>query len=324
MPITLPPINRRHFLTGTLSCLAVTWFSSAFGAEFESSSQDVWAMLSDVHIPGDRNKRDPNKRSPRDKTSGILPVEHLQKIRADVLSNEAGKPSGVIVSGDCAYLNGLPDDYQTLLEEFAPFQKAGLPVHFVMGNHDSREAFLNAIAKKTGQKPPQIPNRLHSIVETPKANFFLLDSVTENTFKALGGRLGEDQLQWLTDELDSHKDKPALLVAHHHPNDDNVTKWSNPFLGASNSLLDTTAFFNVIRNRKQVKAYFYGHTHAWETRNADGIKMVNIPTTAWHFDEKQPYAWILLKLKDNGASLTVRSIDSEHPKHNETIDLTWR
>jgi 3',5'-cyclic AMP phosphodiesterase CpdA len=308
MPITLPPISRRRFMTGTLSGLAATWFSNAFGAESIAPSQDVWAILSDTHIPGDRNK-----------TGGkpaIKPVEHLKKVRADILSGEIGKPSGVIVSGDCVYLQGLPNDYVTLLEEFKPLRKAGLPVHFVMGNHDNRQAFLDTVAKADGTKSPAIPDRLHAIIETPKANFFLLDSLekTNNT----PGLLGEKQLQWLADELDSHKDKPAILVAHHNPD------YAGNIVKAPGALQDTSAFFNVIQERKQVKAYFYGHTHSWKLLKKNDIHMVNVPAVAWRFDQSQPFAWTLLKLNDDGMSLTLRSIDSEHPKHNEVVNLLWR
>lgn len=309
MPITLPPINRRHFMAGTLSGVASLLFHPVLGAEPELPSQDVWAFLSDIHIPGDRNKTGGNP--------AIKPVEHLIKVRTDILSGEIGKPCGLIVSGDCVYLHGLPDDYKTLLEEFAPFREKGLPVHFVMGNHDNRQAFLNAVARTTGENTPQIiPHRLHSIIETPKANFFLLDSLEKTN--QTPGLFGEEQLQWLTEELDSHKDKPAILVAHHNPD------YSRNIIKAPGALQDTAAFFERISGRKQVKAYIYGHTHAWKTLRVDGIHMINIPATAWRFDQTQPFAWVLLTLKDNGISLTLRSIDSEYPKHNEIINLVWR
>ncbi|MDR2441798.1 MAG: metallophosphoesterase [Planctomycetaceae bacterium] len=309
MPITLPPINRRHFITGTLSGTAALLFHPVWSAEPEIQSQDVWAFLSDTHIPGNRNQTAG--------TPSINPVEHLIKIRNDILSGNIGKPYGLIVSGDCVYLHGLPDDYKTLLEEFMPFREKGLSVHFVMGNHDNRQVFLNAVTQSTGiNTPPIIPTRLHSIVETPKVNFFLLDSLEKTNHTP--GLFGEEQLQWLADELDSRKDKPAILVGHHNPD------YSRNIVKAPGALQDTTAFFEQIRERKQVKAYFYGHTHAWKTLRVNGIHMINIPATAWRFDQNQPFAWVLLTLKDNGMSLTLRSIDPEYPKHNEIINLAWR
>ncbi|MDR2706927.1 MAG: metallophosphoesterase [Planctomycetaceae bacterium] len=327
MPITLPPVTRRRFMAGTLGGAVSLLFHPVWGAESETPSQDVWAILSDTHIPGDRNQSGGNP--------AVKPVEHLSKVRSDILSGDIGRPCGLIVSGDCVYLHGLPDDYKTLLEEFEPFRQKGLPVHFVMGNHDNRQAFLNTVRNTVAQStdksisstdknipptgeniPQQIPSRLHSIIETPKVNFFLLDSLDKTNHTP--GFFGEEQLQWLTDELDSRKDKPAILVAHHNPD------YSGNIVKAPGALQDTNAFFERIRDRQQVKAYFYGHTHTWKTLRVSGIHMVNIPATAWRFDQQQPFAWVLLTLKDNGMSLTLRSIDPEHSKHNEIIDLSWR
>ncbi|MDR0335493.1 MAG: metallophosphoesterase [Planctomycetaceae bacterium] len=309
MPITLPPINRRCFVTGTLSGVVSLLFPSVWGAESVLPSQDVWAFLSDTHIPADRKKN--GGKQP------INPVEHFIKIRTDILSGEIGRPYGLIVSGDCVYSHGLPEDYKTLLEEFQPFREQGLPVHFAMGNHDNRQAFLNAVAQATGQQTPQtIPSRLHSIVETPKANFFLLDSLEKTN--QTPGLFGEEQLQWLSDELDSRRDKPAILVAHHNPD------YSRHIIKATVALQDTTPFFELIRERKQVKAYFYGHTHTWQTLRVGGIHMINLPATAWLSNPTQTHAWVLLTLKDNGISLTFRSIDPEHPKHNKVFDFVWR
>jgi 3',5'-cyclic AMP phosphodiesterase CpdA len=307
-------------MAGTLGGAVSLLFQPVWGTESEtlSQNQDVWAILSDTHIPGDRNKSGGNP--------AVKPVEHLNKIRSDILSGEIGKPCGLIVSGDCVYLHGLPDDYKTLLEEFEPFRQKGLPVHFVMGNHDNRQAFLNAVRNTVSTDkniPPigisigqDIPSRLYSIVETPKVNFFLLDSLDKTNHTP--GLFGEEQLQWLTDELDSRKDKPAILVAHHNPD------YSGNIVKAPGALQDTNAFFERIRNRQQVKAYFYGHTHAWKTFRVAGIHTINIPATAWRFDQQQPFAWVLLTLKDNGMSLTLRAINPEHPKHNEIINLAWR
>ncbi|MDR0337547.1 MAG: metallophosphoesterase [Planctomycetaceae bacterium] len=309
MPISLPPIDRRRFLHGTLSGVATSLFPSLLWADASTSSQDVWAILSDTHIPGNRNR---NGGKP-----SINPVEHFRKIRADILSSEAGKPVGLIHCGDCAYMQGMPEDYTTFLEEFEPIRQVGLPVHFLMGNHDNREAFLRAVARMEKRESPQtIPNRLHSILETPKANFFLLDSL-ENT-NSTPGLLGQAQLEWLADELDARKDKPALLFAHHYP------RFFRTRPARLTEFKDTDELLQCIVPRKQVKAFVFGHSHLWNTYHLEELLWINIPTTAWRDDPTQPFAWVLLTLKENGVSLKLRSIDPEHPKHNETVELTWR
>lgn len=311
MPVSLPPLSRRRFLQGTL---ATSLFCPSLWADEDTASPDVWAFLSDTHIPGDRNKS--GGKLP------VKPVEHFAKIRADILSDAENalvdKPSGVIVTGDCVYIEGLPNDYVTLLEEFEPLRRSGLPVYFVMGNHDNREAFLNAVAdREKRDRSQEIPDRLHRVVETPKANFFLLDSLERTNYTP--GLLGEKQLQWLAEELDARRDKPAILFAHHYPD------YTGKVMKNPHALMDTQPFFDCIQDRKQVKAFIFGHSHAWSNLQRHGIHLVNLPTTAWRFDPTQPCGWVLARLKDDGIALTLRStIEPEHPKHNETVELTWR
>lgn len=307
MPIFLSAIPRRRFLQGVLAGTVLAGLP--LRAEEAADPRDVWALLSDTHIPGDRNR-----------TGGsppVRPVGHLAKIREDILSGSVGKPGAVIVSGDCVYMEGLPEDYATLLEEFRPFRRAGMDVHFVMGNHDNRRAFLDAVAAESGQKAPEaVPDRLTSVLETPKANFFLLDSLTETNRSQ--GRFGDEQLRWLADELDARRDKPAILVAHHYPDYTRRTV-SNP-----HALGDTEDFYRVIVPRKQVKAFVFGHSHLWRLLKQDAIHLVNLPATAWRFDPAQPFAWVLMQLRGDGMTLRLRSIDPEHPKHDQQINLAWR
>ncbi len=107
-------------------------------------------------------------------------------------------------------------------------------------------------------------------------------------------------------------------LTYHYPDyTGNIVK--NP-----HALQDTAAFFDRIRGRKQVKAYVFGHSHVWKRLRKNDIHLVNLPTTAWRFDPSQPYAWVLARLRDNGMDLTLRSIDPEHPKHDEVVKLDWR
>jgi len=299
-------ITRRSFLQGAL---AVPLLSQVLFAAESERSQDVWALLSDTHIPGDRNKLGGNP--------AVNPVNQLAAIRADVLSGAAGKPGGLIVTGDCVYLTGQPADYDTLLDEFTPFQEAGIDVRFVMGNHDNRKSYLDAVARKTGKEPPEnIPDRLHSVVETPKANLFLLDSLEKTDYTP--GRFGEAQLAWLETQLDARKDKPAILFAHHY------LDYTGQIVQNPHALLDTADFWKVVKDCKQVKAYIFGHAHVWQHLTKDGVHLVNIPTTAWRFDQSQPVGWVLCELKDDGVKLMLRSLDSKHPKHGQVLELTWR
>ena len=308
MPITLPKISRRSFLKGAFAGTLLP--GSLLAAEGERSP-DVWAFFADTHIHADRTRRGGNP--------PVCPVEHLETLRADVLIGTVGKPSGLIVVGDCARLRGLPGDYDTLFAEFKPFQEAGIDVHYLMGNHDNRKNFLDAIERRDGKKPSEnkekIPERLYSVLETPKANFFLLDSLEETN--STPGRLGKTQLDWLETQLDARKDKPAMLFAHH------CLDYTSQIVQSPYALLDTVDFWKRIKDRKQVKAYISGHSHVWRHLKKDGVHLIALPTTAWCFDQSQPIGWVLCELKGGGARLTLRSLDQNHSKHNQVLDLTW-
>ena len=48
----------------------------------------------------------------------------------------------------------------------------------------------------------------------------------------------------------------------------------------------------MVLPRKQVKAYFYGHTHIWGRTDISGIHLVNLPAMAWAFDPTQPRGFV--------------------------------
>lgn len=158
---------------------------------------------------------------------------------------------------------------------------------------------------------PTVADKHVSIIQSPRANWFLLDSldVTNST----PGVLGEAQLQWLGKALDTQADKPALLVAHHHP-----------LSFGTSGLRDTEALYEVIVSRKHVKAFFFGHSHRWKIAEHEGIQLVNLPATAWLFGKTQPRGWVDAKLGDGGATLVLNSLDTKHPLHGETVELKWR
>lgn len=309
MPLQLPAVSRRRFLKSSLAFGAGALILpqvSVFGNE-NGRSADFWALLSDTHIPGDRNREN----------SGVNPVKQLVEIRKDILACTK-KPTGAIISGDCVYLHGESTDYPTLFEEFQPIRDAGMSVHFVLGNHDNRENFLNALAAY--EKRPadvNVPINYCSVIETPKLNWFVLDALQRTNYTP--GLLGAAQLRWLERELDARADKPALIVAHHNPVFDlpPEKQWAG-------HLKDSDDLWKVILPRKQVKGYVYGHSHQWKTSVKDDIHLINIPATAWKFDQTQPTAWVLAELRENGISLTPRCLDVTHPAHDNTVKLAWR
>jgi hypothetical protein len=151
-----------------------------------------------------------------------------------------------------------------------------------------------------------------SIVESPRANWLLLDSLDKTNYTP--GLLGEKQLAWLAAALDARADRPALVVMHHNLDRDPQTS----------GLRDTGRLLEVLAPRRQVKALFYGHTHRWGAEQVDGIHVVNLPTLVWLFDKQQPRGWVDARLRAEGMTLRLNALDPGHSAHGQTLELAWR
>jgi len=301
MPTHVSTISRRRFLAGSLAAGAgLLWPRPAVAAE-PPVDPNRWALLADTHVWEHRDRLH----------GGVKPAENFALARRQILALRP-RPAGVIITGDCVYIQGKPGDYAVLAEEVEPFRRAGLPVHFVLGNHDHRENFYRAFpgTKPAGEAP--VPGKHVAMLPAPHANWFLLDSLQRTNYTP--GRLGRAQLAWLAKALDARRDKPALLVMHHNPDP----------TGKSEGLQDTAALMEVLLARKNVKAYVFGHTHRWQLGRREGIHLINVPATAWLFDKAQPRGWLDVKLHPGGATLVLNSLDGRHPKHGETVELKWR
>jgi predicted phosphodiesterase len=304
MPLHLARISRRSFLAqGGVAVAGLATLPYVFGAERQANPNQV-ALLSDTHIPSapDVTARDTNMTS------------NLKQVVREVTALEA-KPACVIVNGDCAYLKGLPADYANFSLCIAPFSEAGLPVHITMGNHDDRAPLLGALKSHKPERP-LLESKHVSIVETPHANWFLLDSLTKTD--VVTGELGADQRAWLAEALSSRSDKPALVMAHHNP------QFEPPAEGKEwGGIRDTAEFMELLGSFKHVKAFIFGHTHDWSIKKRGNLQLVNLPPVAYVFTAGKPNGWVLAEVAESRLTLTLHSIDPRHQQHGQRVELAW-
>ena len=222
------------------------------------------------------------------------------------------------MAGDTAFLQGHAADYAVLMDLVKPIRTAGLPVHLALGNHDDRDNFHKAIAlaepkEKTKEEAKEekspVADKVVSVLETPLVNWFLLDSLKKTMVTS--GLLGKAQLDWLAKALDARPKKPAIVLGHH-------------YLFLPGGLDDSDALMEVLVPRRQVKAYVFGHSHAWKHTRWQGIHLLNLPAVAWVFDKSQPHGWVDLKLTAVGATAVLHATDKKHPKNGERLELKWR
>jgi Icc protein len=300
MPISLPPISRRRFLSRSLLASFGLAATPRLFSQASARDEDTWALLADTHIPANRAIQ----------ARGINMADHLA-VAGRELAALTGRPAGVFVVGDLAYSSGEKNDYATLTGLLEPVRKAGLPVHLALGNHDHRGRFWEVLESEKILKRP-VTDRQAVMIPSPRASWYVMDSL--ETTLSTPGLLGQDQLDWLAKSLDENRDKPALILVHHNPGImDNI------------GLKDTEALFNVIRPRKQVKAYFFGHTHRWGvTEDESGIHLVNLPPVAYVFQQASPSGWIKAGLREDGMRLELRCIDPAHQSQGQITELRWR
>ena len=310
MPVTLPPISRRRFLRQVLGAAgAAAVVPDALWAAVGTTTRAAvdpnrLALLSDTHLPADR--------ATRHKT-GVSMWDNCAQACREILAMTP-RPAAALVNGDCAYLRGLPADYETVLAGLAPLREFGLPVHLLLGNHDDRANVLAALPD-TASRVANAAERYVDVLRLPNADVYLLDSL--EAVNSTPGLLGAPQLAWLAELLDkAGGDRPALVMLHHQPDARPPEKVSG--------LRDTAAFLDVVRPRKQVKAVFFGHTHRWTHAAEDGLHMVNLPSTAYVFLEGQPSGWVDAHVGKKGMTLQLHAISPEHPKDKEKLELAWR
>jgi 3',5'-cyclic AMP phosphodiesterase CpdA len=298
MPITLPPLTRRHWLqkslTAGLTALAPNWLPAAVkGAE-------SWVLFSDSHIAADAALQ----------ARGVNMAENLRRCVNQALALKQ-KPFGVIVNGDCVYLEGLKEDYVTFGELINPLREASLPVHCTLGNHDDRKNFMGAFTGPEDIRP--VEGKHVKAMSSAAINWVLLDSLDKTNVTP--GILGETQMGWLDRTLRDLPNRPTFVIAHHNLQGP-VPEGKKP-----HGLLDSDAMFAVLAKHKKVRAYIYGHTHAWEhsQHKATGIQLINLPPVAYVFNPDRPNGWVLASIVGENMEFELRSLNPNHDQHRQKV-----
>jgi len=304
MPIHLGPITRRNFLAGAAgSAAALLLGRRAQGADKLLIDPHCFALMSDTHVPAD----------PKKIQGRINMTDHFTKVISQVAGMNPA-PAGAILCGDLAHVSGLPGEYKQFAPIVSRLGEAKIPAHLLMGNHDH---IANLYAALAAAKPaaPLVKGKHVSIVQSPRANWFLLDSleITNNP----PGLLGKAQLAWLAKALDARADKLAIVMAHHDPNLLPPERRSKRDSG----LKDGDALLETIIPRRHVKAFIYGHRHHWRHSTHEGLHMVALPTTAY---TGHVSGWVKARLELTGITLEVNAIDPKHALNGDKIELTWR
>ena len=308
MPITLEPIYRRNFITGSLILGGSAWIKSYALAKPVNLDTNRVALLADTHISDDPKSSYPGTKWPG---SPIKEEEHEWVNMADSLAQSAKevielnpRPANLIINGDCALSRGTEAEYKEFLRLIEPIRDAGITVHITIGNHDTREKLWKLLPFL---KKDQMG--IHAdVIELPYANIFLLDSGKK-------GILGEAQLDWLAQQLDKHTDRPVLVFAHFNPLPNRGVR---PIRG----MRDGEALLKVLAQRKHARAYIHGHTHEWQnSKHEEHLHIIGQPAVSYYFGKGHAHGWIDMKLNETSADLKLRCIDPKHPQDSDRLKI---
>ncbi|MBQ2682780.1 MAG: metallophosphoesterase [Thermoguttaceae bacterium] len=176
--------------------------------------------------------------------------------RLETLLGMNPRPRHLLIYGDFAYLWGKPEDYAYLRELMRPVEEAGIRWDLAFGNHDRRKEFFEAFPERV-QSTPNVPGKYVSIVETPRADFILLDSLVEGEVQ---GKIDEEQRAWLEATLASYT-KPVFVGAHHP--------------------IYQTHLEEILLAAPTVAGYINGHVHYWRHFVDNGLHQLMLPSTGY-------------------------------------------
>jgi len=254
-----------RFLFGALVC----WTSLVGLAAEAPLDPNRVALFADLHITAD--KYNPHQR------------EGFTTCVRDVLALNP-RPANVLFYGDLSFNHGDTNDYRLLKELVKPLEEAGIRWSPCFGNHDRREAFFAVFPERSGGTA--VPGRLVTRVETPRADFVLLDSCLEGP---VNGGLDEAQRAWLQQTLGTRQ-KPVFVGAHHPIRE----------TGVSDLLAACPAY----------AGYLYGHNHRWLYQNEGGIDTLCLPSTG-HWGD---IGYVVADLTADGATFTLHQRDYYTPR----------
>jgi 3',5'-cyclic AMP phosphodiesterase CpdA len=313
MPVILPPIARRDFIKGSFVLSGVSITASSFVVADSKSVRfdpNRIALLADTHISADPKQSYPGTKWPgspvkEDEHESVNMADSLESTIKSVIALDP-RPAHLIVNGDCTLSRGTEAEYLEFLRLLEPIRAAGVTIHVTIGNHDNRENLWELLPfLKEEQMGIQ-----SSVIESPHVNLILLDSGRK-------GILGEEQLNWLAEELDKQADKPSLVFGHFNP-------YPNRGVRPIKGMRDGSSLLKLLAKRKHARAYFYGHTHEWQQDQRDHLHIINQPAVSYYFGKGHAHGWVDMKLSEKSADLELHCIDPKHTQHGDRIQIVLK
>lgn len=226
---------------------------------YSSTSALKFAQLSDVHFYTGSNN------------TTYKMIGESPKLLDDAISqiNAIPNVSFVMFTGDL-----IDKPFEKELSAFLPHtEKLNAPWYFAFGNHDTMyggyltpKVYMELVNKYN--KNYKFEKSYYSFVPQKGYKVIVLDSIIRDRLTA-NGRLGDEQLAWLDNEL-ANSTKDTVLIFMHVP-------ILEPYNSPNHRLLDADKVEAIFSKYKNPIAVFQGHYHGAKITQKGNVLYVSCP-----------------------------------------------
>lgn len=235
-------------------------------------------QISDPHVGPTRDYR----------LAGVETLETLRRVLAEIGSASA-PPELICVTGDIA-ADGSAAAYRLFSQQI---QFLELPYQWLPGNHDDKRVISEGL-----HATPYWP-----LLELGAWRILSLDTAVPGE---VGGRLADDELEFVARQLAREPEAPTAIFMHHPPVPVGCA-WLDAQRIANAADLEA-----ILRRHHNVRALFTGHVHQQFHAHWAGTQVYTAPATCFQFrphsagfaldDEPPGYRWI--ELRPDGSLVT--------------------
>lgn len=203
-------------------------------------------IMSDVHLV------------PEGEVSNTLDTAARLRQAVDSVNTHHADADLCILAGDLADL-GEAEAYTRLRDIIAPLT---VDTHLMLGNHDDRRVFLDVF----GADHADENGHVQKVIDIKGHRLILLDSSEPGVVE---GVFCSARLAWLQARLDEARDRPVIVILHHH-----VLPLSMPV--DSIILRDGAALAEVLRSHPDIRQVIAGHVHITTTGTWKGVPFTTL------------------------------------------------
>lgn len=212
------------------------------------SKPTLLVQISDLHLGGDENGKDP--------------VPRLEAV-IESISALPNAPDAVLVSGDLAD-DGAAERYEVARELLGRLE---LPLHVLNGNHDDLGRIRRAFGLPGAGEEP-----VNYSADVGDLRLVVFDS---NVPGQDPGRYSPEQLRWLDAALGEEPNRPTLIALHHPPLATGIPNWDAINLEPG----QRSVLAEVVGRHPQLRAIVGGHLHRVAASTLAGCPVLAAPST---------------------------------------------